>query len=250
MEAALGNKKRCAFEKPTSNPLFMNMKKTSLAALLTISAALATTAHADGWVGYMNWFDHIDGVPGETPAGGSVFELGLLRSTVLVSNVGTHIGDQLYLEPNYSTYDPDDPYWSDGEGNGNKFMEGNTYVEQPSLSIPTANFAGVVDEYDLDADYEAIAFIKILNPDAGWSMDAFESTPLSLGGSFDLDLDLTPHQGKILQYGFAVLGMNANSAQGDLGGVSVTVIPEPSTYALVLAGATGLLLAFRRRKAA
>lgn len=229
--------------------LFVMMKKTSLAVLLTISTLLSTTAHADGWAGFAHAWHLEGGAKGAYDTGFDWSEdLSLLRTTLLTVNPGTYIGDQLYLEPNFSLYDAIDPAWSDGSGNGNKWIEANTYVEFENISTSTASFAGTVDAYTLHGDYTGTAFIKVLDPNNNNSLDEYQTYDLSLGGQFSLTADLSGHQGKTLLYGFAISGINANPDMGELGGATVTVIPEPSAYALLLAAASGTLLAFRRRK--
>ncbi len=232
-------------------------KKTLLAVLIPLAALIPASANAEGWFGFMNVFDNANGSPGGYQFG-SPWGVSDMQTTVVVSNVGTYIGDQLRLEPNFNTYlnainsgDPGEiAYWTDGAGGGNKFMEANTYVEFSDISLLSASFEGAVDEYSFDSAYEALAFIKVLNPDAGWSLDVFETYDLALGGAFSLTADLADHQGKVLQYGFMVSGLNANP-DNDFGSALVTVIPEPSTYAAIVGGL--FLLAaflFRRRRIA
>lgn len=229
------------------------LKKSILATLIASAGLVATDIRAEGWLGFMNVFENDAGAPGAYVFG-APWGVPDMQTTVVISNVGTYIGDQLLLAPNFNTYaeNPGDAFWRDNDGagpGGNKFMEANTYVEFPGLDIPMGSFAGTVNSYTLDPAYEALAFIKVLNPDAGWSLDVFETHDLVTGGSFFLAADLADHQGKVLQYGFLVSGVNANpDLAAALGSVDVTVIPEPSTYALILAGALGALVWFRRRK--
>jgi len=223
------------------------LKKISLTALLSITGLL--TAQADGWFGYMNVFNNNAGTPGSWEFGSS-WGLPEVKTTIVTDVPGTYIGDQLRLQPNFNTYadNPNDPFWRDGQGGGNKFMEANTYVEFAGIAQPFATFAGTVNSYTLDSAYTAHAFIKVLNPDAGWSLDVFETFDLSTGGTFSLSSDLTAHQGKVLQYGFLVYGLNANPAnEAALGSALVTVIPEPSTYALFGGLLVLSLAAWRRR---
>jgi hypothetical protein len=220
------------------------LKKISLTALLSITGLF--TAHADGWIGYMSVFENNAGAQGGFVFG-STWGVPDIKTTIVTDVPGTYIGDQLRLQPNFQAYNPGDPFWSDGQGGGNKFMEANTYVEFGGISQPFATFAGTVNSYTLDSAYTALAFIKVLNPAAGWSLDVFETFDLSAGGSFALASDLTAHQGKVLQLGFLVQGLNANPInEAALGSALVTVIPEPSTYAL-LGGLLVLGLAGWRR---
>ncbi|MEX2381338.1 MAG: PEP-CTERM sorting domain-containing protein [Opitutales bacterium] len=229
-------------------------KKIFLAALLSVAGLFSATAHADGWLFHMNVFENDAGSPGAFQFG-SGWAPADMKTTLLQSNVGTYFGDQLRLEPNFNTYanavasgDPGElAYWTDGAGGGNKFMEANTYIEVGTIATPTASFSGTVDSYTLDSAYDGLAFIKVLNPATGWSLDLFETYDLSLLGSFALSADLSAHQGKVLQYGFLVSGLNANP-DDILGNADVSVIPEPSTYAAIFGGLALLgALAYRRR---
>jgi hypothetical protein len=223
------------------------LRKISLAALLSAVGFFSSTAHAEGWVGYMNVFENNAGAQGGYVFG-AVWGVPDLKTTVLSSNSGTYFGDQLQLEPNFNTYaDNNDAFWRDGS-NGNKFMEANTYVEFNPIGIASTSFSGTIDSYTLASGYQAHAFIKVLNPGNGWSTDLFSTFDLATGSSFSLNADLTAHQGKVLQLGYVVTGLNANPANTNLGSVVVTVIPEPSTYALIFGGLVGLLAwRFRRR---
>lgn len=239
-------------------------KKSYLLALLSILGLVSATARAEGWVGYMNVFNNNAG-----SAGGYIFGSGWglpdLKTTVSVSNAGTYLGDQLILEPNFNTYanslggnDGDRAFWTNSTNDGvtagssgNKFMEANTFVETSSISTNSASFSGSIDSYTLAGGYTAAAFIKVLNPANGYSLDVFQTWDLASGSTFNLSADLTAHQGKILQLGFMVSGLNANPAGPGLGSAIVTVasaIPEPSSYAMVSGlVACGAALGRRRR---
>ncbi len=191
---------------------------------------------------------------------------GDLKTTVAVSNTGTYQGDQLVLEPNFNTYsnslsgnDADRAFWTNSTDGGvtagsagNKFMEANTFVETASISTASAAFSGTVNSNTLAGGYTAIAFIKVLNPSNGYSQDVFQTANLVSGSTFNVTADLTAHQGKLLQLGFMVSGLNANPAASP-GSATVTVaaapIPEPSTYtAFVGLAAAGLAVGLRRKR--
>jgi len=227
------------------------IKKTTLLALSTTLGLFATIARSEGWTGYMNVFENNGGSQGNY-AWGSPWGVSDLKTTVAVSNTGTYIGDQLVLEPNFNVYNAADGYWANGAA-GNKFMEANTFVETASISTASASFSGTIDSYTLAGGYTAIAFIKVLNPFNGYSLDVFQTANLISGASFNLSADLASHQGKILQLGFAVSGLNANPAGPSLGNVTVTTtaapIPEPSTYSAFFGlTAAGMALGLRRKR--
>ena len=200
--------------------------------------------------------------------GGFIFGSGWgvsdLKTTVLTSNNGTMIGDQLRLQPNFNTYaesltgtNGDRLFWTnstDGGAtagpNGNKWMVARTYVETASISLTNYTLEGIVNSNDLNTTlYSAQAFIDVLDPNAGYATVLSQSTPLPSTGSFSVNADLTAYQGKILQVGFMMSGLNANPAnEASFGGVTVSVVPEPSTYALLMLGAAGLAYRSVRRR--
>ena len=241
------------------------LKKLSLVGLLSVAGLFSNSALAEGWVGYMNVFDNNAGSQGGYVFG-SGWGLGDLKTTVGVSNTGTYQGDLLVLEPNFNTYsnslngnDNDRAFWTNSTDNGvtagaagNKFMEANTFVETASISTASAAFSGTVNSNTLAGGYTAIAFIKVLNPSNGYSQDVFQTANLVSGLTFNVTADLTAHQGKLLQLGFMVSGLNANPA-GSYGSATVTVdaaaIPEPSSFALIGAGIALFAASSRRRRA-
>ena len=242
------------------------LKKLSLAGLLSVAGLFSNSALADGWLSYMNVFSSGSGTVGSGFIFGSSWGLSDVRTTIENDAAGTTIGDQLRLEPNYNTYaasvvltPPDRAFWtnsSDGGATpgplGNKFMEANTFFETASIVAPSVNFSGTVDSYTLAGEFTAVAFIKVLNPGNGYSIDVFETFNLNSGAQFSLNADLSNHAGKILQLGYAVYGTNANPANTVANGsvlVTVTAIPEPSSFALIGAGAALFAASSRRRRA-
>ena len=246
------------------------MKKNIVALLAGLIAvcsnytALAGVVTIDGsqtWNGYMNVFD----LTGSGGKGGFQFGsgwgLGAVKSTVT--------GNTITLEPNYNCFNATDAYWSNYRPAGvdpvteepygavtgtigNKWMEGNTFVEKgPGVLSGTFTFTGNVDSYSLASGYSLIAFIKGLNPNNGYSADIFRQAAIGSGTtSFSLSADLTGASGLIMQYGFTVSGRNANPAETGLGSavISAAAIPEPSSVSLLVLGAAGLMGLQLRRK--
>lgn len=119
------------------------------------------------------------------------------------------------LLPNINTYgDGSDPFWADGNGDGNKFMEASTIFEIGSISNEIgAGFSFDVTAFDLDPRYELQGFIKVLDPDTDFSVFAITSADITGTGPVDLSLDLSSSTvGMVLQAGWQMRGLNANPA--------------------------------------
>ena len=242
------------------------LKKLSLVGLLSVAGLFSNSALADGWQTYMNVFSTGSGTVGSGYIFGSGWGLSDARTTIEADVPGTTIGDELRLEPNYNAYadslggtNLDRAFWTNSPDGGatagplgNKFMEANTFFETASIVAPSVNFSGTVDDYTLAGEFTAVAFIKVLNPGNGYSIDVFETFNLNSGAQFSLNADLSNHAGKLLQLGYAVYGTNANPANTFANGsvvVTVTAIPEPSSFALIGAGAALFAASSRRRRA-
>jgi hypothetical protein len=224
-------------------------------------AGLASSAVADGWVGYMNVFNNAAGSQGGFVFG-SAWGLSDVKTTVITSNPGTIIGDQLRLQPNFNTYtnslsgtDADRAFWTDSTDggvtpgpNGNKWMEANSFVETNPVAVTGYTLQGTVDANDLDTNlYSAEAFIKVLDPNASFATVLNDRVALPASGPFVVTSDLSLYQGMILQTGFTVNGLNANPVnEAAFGGVTLTVVPEPATFGLAAIGIASLA-GFRRR---
>ncbi|MFZ9935733.1 MAG: PEP-CTERM sorting domain-containing protein [Luteolibacter sp.] len=231
--------------------------------MLFLTSALALPATAASWVGYMNVFENQSG-----SQGGYIFGSGWgvsdLKTTIVTSNTGTMVGDQLLLQPNFNTYANslagavgDRAFWTNsldggataGPG-GNKWMEANVFVETASISDLSFTFEGLVDSNTLDPAYQAQAFIKVLDPNAGYATVLNNSLALPASGSFSVTADLSSFQGLLLQTGFMVSGLNANpDNESSLGSVAVSVVPEPGSAALLGLGAILAVMGRRRKHA-
>lgn len=207
------------------------MKRTIIAMAASLCALVsswgqfnATVNPAENWVGYMNVF--------ALPSDGGGYMFGGSWGTAdlpAVFGSGT-----LTLWPNTNTYDnnPGDAYWiNPTTGAGNKSLEANFFVESTALRGQTVNFSGTVQSNTLTQDYTAIAIIKVLDANSGYSV-AFSDTAPLVAGNFNLSLQIPDGGNYIPQYGFQVLGPNAPSGHS-FGNVVVTAVPEPSTWALV-----------------
>jgi len=231
--------------------------------VVVLVAAAAQMASAGNWTGFMNVFNNAAGTQGSYVFG-SGWGVSDLKTTISNSNAGTIVGDQLVLEPNYNTYtnsltgnDADRAFWTDSTDGGvtpgplgNKWMDANTFEETLSIAVPSYTLSGNVTSNTLNTSlYTAKAFIKVLDPSNGYATVLNDSVTLPASGPFIVTSNLSLYQGKLLQVGFSMNGLNANpvnAASNGSVGLTITAVPEPSTWAL---GATGLLVAgiLRRR---
>jgi hypothetical protein len=197
----------------------MKTKLFSMIAVLTLSLGVAAqnsvSVDAGGnWLGYANIFDPATGnyVFGE-PWGIQDIK------TVVDAGAGT-----LTLQPNFNTYaaNPTDPFWVDQTtGLGAKIFEGNSYIEDIFLAGAELTFSGNVNSNTLDGAYDAVAFIKVFN--ANYSVLKQATVPLN-GANFEVVFtDVNPAEDAVVQYGFQIIGLNANpDDEATLGSVVVS----------------------------
>ena len=135
------------------------------------------------------------------------------------------------LQPNFNNYgDGTDPFWVDQTtGLGNKIFEGNTYVEDNTLVGSQLTFEGSVSSYTISPDYQVFAFIKVFNAD--FSFLKQENFEITTTGNFSVSYTNVEASDAVVQYGFQVIGLNANPAnEAALGSV---VVGEPVAPDLV-----------------
>lgn len=197
----------------------------TLATTFTFSQNDVNLSASENWIGYMNVFN--------LPSDGGAYQFGSgwglpdLKTTVDVA------GNTLTLQPNFNTYNdnPTDPYWvNQSTGEGNKDMEGSTFVEPgPTFNDNDLTFHGDVTGFTIDtAQYDVYVFIKALDSTNGWQ-DAFGGQRVKLldgEGAFTISATAAElPSGLVIQYGFIVRGRNGNPAEeAQLG--SVVVAPE------------------------
>jgi hypothetical protein len=154
------------------------------------------------FVGYANVF--------ELPANGGGYAFGQPWGVPELKTVVDPAGGTITLQPNFNTYgdNPTDPFWvNQSTGEGNKIFEGNTYVEDASLVGSELTFNGGVVSYTLDAEYAAVAFIKVFN--ANFSVVKEETAEMVAGENFSVVYTNVEPEDAWVQYGFQVVGVNA-----------------------------------------
>ena len=213
-----------------------------------LNMAAGDALSGDGWLVFGNVFSptwtYLYGY-GSFPApnGGPGF------SALATGEAGPEQGSQ-YLNA-YSDYNNGD------HANGN-IIEANVFQER---TIGAADLGKI---YRFEFDYKAsstagpagatntMAFIKVLNPAAGWALVAFptvnttgaSTTEWTLNSTIDLAIDAgwTNH---VLQFGFLSQATNYEGSGVFYDNVSFGAVPEPATLAVLGLGAAALL---RRRR--
>ena len=198
------------------------MKKMYILFSVLLSTAFMTNAQntvvADAsaeYLGYANVF--------ETIANGGAFVFGSGWGVADLKSVVDAGAGTVTLQPNFNAYNADDAFWVDPvTGLGNKQFEGNTFIENNTNLIGSElTFTGGVAAYTLDPAYVAIAFIKVFNAD--FSVLKIETAPLVAGQDFSITYTNVEPEDTTIQYGYQVLGLNANPADEDALGSIVIV---------------------------
>lgn len=237
----------------------MSQTVALLAATLTLWAAAAQAETvavqvdpAQPWIGFVNVFT-LPVHPGDDRGaylGGLFLEFNTAALPAGFSGAVAMLGPNTYL----GGAPPGDPFWWQPDGAGgyrpNKVLESNFYVETSYTGAPlagkTVSFSGISLTQTLAAPYAVYAFVRDLWPDNS-SLRASAAVPLLGGQAFEVSLDTLP--GNVVQYGFALVGPNADPNTLGLGSVTVSAVPEPATMATMLLGALAVLGVSRRRKA-
>jgi Secretion system C-terminal sorting domain len=189
---------------------------------------LIDTVTVDGaatWNGYMIVRDIANNYIFDQPWG-----VADLKTTINVPN------NTVTLQPNFNGYAnavasglPSElSFWTNGMGAGNKNMEALSYVESTSLGDRILKFRANVNSSTLSSAYTKEAFIKVLDPANGYATVLNNSTPLPASGVFEVMATIPATAGLLVQYGFRVVGINANPAdEMALGSTVIGVIPPP-----------------------
>lgn len=224
------------------------------------SAALTLPVSAATWLGYIEVYNNNSGSQGSYVFG-TAWDVSNLKTTLVTSNPGTMVGDELVLQPNFNVYalaqggsDGDRAFWTNSTDggvtagpDGNKWMNAYTLVETNPITESSFTLQGLVTSNTLDIAYQAQAFIRVLDPNAAFATVLNETIALPANGAFSVTADLSGFTGMLQQTGFRISGLNANPVdEVSLGGVSVTIVPEPSSSILTCLTAFCFLLRRKR----
>jgi len=215
-----------------------------------LNAASSSALSADGWKIFANVFNSSGGYlygygVFNAPNGGGGF------SAIATGEAGPNQGQQ-YINI-YSDY-------NNADHNVGNIIEANVFQEQ------VIGAADLGKSYRFSFDYKAsstagpagrtrtFAFIKVLNPSAGFSLSAFpqiettgaSTTLWSEGNDIDITID-NAWSGQILQFGFLSTATNYQNSGVFYDNISFAPVPEPAT---MLALGTGLLAFARKRRKA
>lgn len=179
---------------------------------------IAAVARADfqGPNGAMNVYGNNAGVPGDYIFY-SLWGLNDLRA-ITTNNVNFE------LLPNINAYNENDPFWSDGAGDGNKFMDAVTSFDIPSITNEIgATFRFTVDTFDLDSRYILKGFLRIQDPSDEYNTVELDEVVITNTGTFTLSIPSQPtYLGMVMQAGWSMFGLNANPAD-EWGSATVTL---------------------------
>ncbi len=107
---------------------------------------------------------------------------------------------------------------------------------------------------NLAAPTTALAFVKTLDPSKGFQTSASATIDMSTmpttWGTYVIPFTVTGGAGQILQFGFSstATAFNASTVYYDNISLSPLAVPEPSAYAMILAGLGLVGMAARRRR--
>lgn len=208
------------------------------------------TALQDGWVVGANVFEKGAGANGEGNFVYNYFAFPAPNGTGAFSNVTTSnvpVGSQgLVVFSDYNNAD---------HGNANRRIE-SIFFREWTVDVADVGsiweFSVIAAPGDLGGASTAQAFIKTLDPGAGYSVTNFitaDTTSLPAGNSpLSLQIDITNALvGQVLQIGFSNWASDFNPSGVNYDNVSFAQVPEPGSIALI--GLGSLALMRRRRRA-
>jgi hypothetical protein len=194
------------------------------------SANSVTVATSQAWNGYVNAFNVSD----DSYAFGFSYGAADLRATATATS--------MTLEPNIAiwTAEATNADWFDqgaATQTANKYIEASSYIEDNTLAGSDLTFTGNVSVSDLGSEYTVVAFVKALDPNAGYATVVNNTADISSTGDFTASATAAElASGYIIQYGFAVTGPLADPADTTLGSVVIGEnAPPPSGNSVTVA---------------
>ena len=204
----------------------------------TATGNSVTVATSQAWNAYVNAFNVSD----NGYAFGFPYTVSDLRATPTATS--------MTLEPNTAiwTAEASTSAWFDQGATTQTallYIEASSYIEDNTLAGSDLTFTGNVSVSDLGSEYTVVAFVKALDPNAGYATVVNNTADISSTGDFTASATAAElAAGYIIQYGFAVTGPLADPADTTLGSVvigaetlsvedtkfiNVSVYPNPSS---------------------
>ena len=201
------------------------------------SGNTVTVATSQAWNAYVNAFNVSD----NGYAFGFPYTVSDLRATPTATS--------MTLEPNTAiwTAEASNSAWFDQGATTQTallYIEASSFIEDNTLAGSDLTFTGNVSVSDLGSEYTVVAFVKALDPNAGYATVVNNTADISSTGDFTASATAAElASGYIIQYGFAVTGPLADPADTTLGSVvigeatagvddnsfvNVSVYPNPS----------------------
>jgi len=196
-----------------------------------------TVATSQAWNAYVNAFNVSD----NGYAFGFPYTVSDLRATPTATS--------MTLEPNTAiwTAEASNSAWFDQGATTQTallYIEASSFIEDNTLAGSDLTFTGNVSVSDLGSEYTVVAFVKALDPNAGYATVVNNTADISSTGDFTASATAAElAAGYIIQYGFSVTGPLADPADTTLGSVvigeatagvddnsfvNVSVYPNPS----------------------
>ena len=174
-----------------------------------------TVATSQSWNGYVNAFNVSD----NGYAFGFPYTVSDLRATPTATS--------MTLEPNTAiwTAEASNSAWFDQGATTQTallYIEASSFIEDNTLAGSDLTFTGNVSVSDLGSEYTVVAFVKALDPNAGYATVVNNTADISSTGDFTASATATElAAGLIIQYGFTVTGPLADPTDTTLGSVVI-----------------------------